>query len=137
MCGCETEELISVKSISTNERGIAIDGYDVVAYFNGKIQKGAPQYSFDWNGATFWFANSAHRDVFATNPKEFSPQYGGHCAFGMGFGKVAPGDPNAFMVKNEKLYLNASPMVLQFWRWFGNIEKSDSQWKSIKTKDNF
>ena len=45
---------------------VAIEGYDTVAYFtDGKATKGSEDYSYDWLGASWHFANDEHRKLFA------------------------------------------------------------------------
>jgi YHS domain-containing protein len=66
-------------SVNQNWRGVAIKGYDTVAYFVlGKPVKGDAGYSYQWNEATWWFANAEHRDAFIANPEKYAPQYGGY-----------------------------------------------------------
>jgi len=132
--GCGSDEEVAVKAISASEDGIAVGGYDVVSYFDGGAQKGTTEHSTEWNGATFHFASGAHRDAFTQDPERYIPQYGGYCSFGMGFGKAATADPEAFIVQDDKLHLNASPMVLRFWRWFGNSEKSEAKWQALRAE---
>ena len=58
--------------------GVAIEGYDTVAYFaDGKATKGSEEFAYDWLGATWYFANAEHRDLFAEKPVQYAPQYGG------------------------------------------------------------
>ena len=62
--------------------GVAIDGYDPVAYFtDGRPVEGSKEFDDDWNGATWRFASAAHRDLFAAAPEKYAPQYGGYCAW--------------------------------------------------------
>jgi YHS domain-containing protein len=65
--------------INTNWRGLAVKGYDVVAYFTlGTPTKGDSQFSYDWEGATWRFANAAHLEAFKAAPEKYAPQYGGY-----------------------------------------------------------
>ncbi len=70
----------STKSqVNTGADGIAIKGYDTVAYFTaGKPIKGSNQFSHDWNGAKWLFANKENMDLFVSSPEKYSPQYGGY-----------------------------------------------------------
>src|SRR5260370_35059650 len=62
-------------------KGIAIKGYDTVAYFEqSKAVKGSPNFEHTWNGAKWLFATAAHRDAFAKDPERYAPQYGGFLA---------------------------------------------------------
>lgn len=65
--------------INRDSGGIAIKGYDPVAYFTmGMPVKGDNRFSHEWNGATWLFANEKHRDLFAADPDTYAPQYGGY-----------------------------------------------------------
>lgn len=45
--------------INTNWRGLAVKGYDTVAYFTeGKPIKGKKDFEFQWQGARWRFANA-------------------------------------------------------------------------------
>src|ERR1044071_1281653 len=79
-----------------NKNGIAINGYDPVAYFteNAAIQ-GSSDYSYEWNGNTWQFKNAANRDMFKSDPGKYSPQFGGYCAYGVSENHKAPTEPQA------------------------------------------
>ncbi len=90
---------------------VAIKGYDPVAYFTeGRAVMGSEQHVFRWLGATWRFANRAHRELFARSPIKYAPQYGGHCADGVSLGTITTNiDPTAFQIIDDKLYLNYDP----------------------------
>ena len=45
--------------------GVAIMGYDTVAYFTeGRPMKGSEEFSYDWLGTPWLFANEQHRQLF-------------------------------------------------------------------------
>lgn len=65
--------------INTTWLGVALDGYDVVAYFTlGEPTKGDSEFSHEWNGATWRFANAEHLEMFKADPEKYAPQYGGY-----------------------------------------------------------
>ena len=52
--------------------GLAVDGYDTVAYFtDGKPVEGEKDFSYAWNGATWRFASAEHRDRFVKDPAKY------------------------------------------------------------------
>lgn len=115
--------------------GLAIEGYDPVAYFTEKkAVKGSPALSYEYEGSIFYFATAAHREAFASNPGKFSPQYGGYFAYGMAKGYKAAIDPVAFMVVGGKLYLNYSDTVRAQWMTDipGYVRKADLNWPDVK-----
>lgn len=111
--------------------GLAIGGYDPVAYFaDQKPVKGSPEFQATHRNSTFQFASSAHRDLFASDPAKFAPQYGGYCAYGMAKGYKAKIDPAAFTVVDGKLFLNYNDTVRAQWLSdiSGYIRKADANW---------
>lgn len=112
----------------------AIKGYDPVAYFTaGKPVKGASKYSYEWMGATWYFASPEHRDTFAKTPEKYAPQYGGYCAYAVSQGNVAAIDPRAWKIVAGKLYLNYSLRVQKLWEADipGHIAHADDNWPKL------
>jgi hypothetical protein len=120
---------------AVNERGgLAIDGYDPVAYFvDGRARHGAPAFVHDWRGARWLFASAVNRDAFAADPERYAPQYGGFCAYGMAGGYRAPIDPDAWTVSGGKLYLNYSKAIRMLWSTDvkGYVAKADANWPTV------
>ena len=68
----------AVKALEKETFGVAIKGYDPVAYFtDSKAVKGSEKYSYSWNEAVWRFSSAAHRELFAANPKKYAPNRGG------------------------------------------------------------
>lgn len=113
--------------------GIAINGYDVVAYFDeNKPVAGKAEFSFEWNGAKWQFASNENLLKFKNNPEAYAPQYGGYCAYGASRGYLAQTDPQAFTILDNKLYLNYSLDVRTEWMKDMNnrISKANENWES-------
>ena len=89
------------------EDGLAIQGYDPVAYFTAKkATKGNKQFSVNAGGVLYYFSSQANKDIFLKSPAAYEPQYGGWCAYAMGAtGEKVEIDPETFKVLNGKLYL--------------------------------
>ena len=89
------------------EQGLAIQGYDPVAYFTaGKALEGKSDISTSYNGVTYRFVSAHNRDMFKANPEKYEPQYGGWCAYAMGAkGEKVEIDPETFKIVDGKLYL--------------------------------
>ena len=116
--------------------GYAVHGYDVVAYFTkGQPTKGSDEFQATYDGATYRFASAEHRDAFTANPAKYAPQYGGYCAFGTAMGRKFDGDPNAWKVVDNKLYLNLNKKVQE--RWLkdvpGFVRGADNNWPIIRS----
>ncbi len=85
---------------------LAVEGYDVVSYFQGKPQRGNKDLSYTYKGVTYWFATPENRELFKENPQHFEPQYGGWCAYAMGLdGSKVKIDPKTYKIVDGKLYL--------------------------------
>jgi hypothetical protein len=70
---------IAFDEVNTTLFGIAIKGYDTVAYHTeGAAVKGKSKFSQKWNDAKWYFASAENRDLFAADPERFAPQYGGY-----------------------------------------------------------
>ena len=103
--------------VNTDKQGIAIHGYDPVAYFlGGKPLPGKAELAYRWSGATWLFSSADNRQTFIENPQRYAPQFGGFCAYAASYGQFADVDPQAWSIVNGKLYLNYSLRVRQIWR---------------------
>lgn len=100
------DAVLRVKHIN-HVNGLAIEGYDPVAYFTAhSAQKGNPQYTFTYGSINYRFASLQNLQTFKANPAAYEPQYGGWCAYAMGnTGEKVPVDPGTFKIVNGKLYL--------------------------------
>lgn len=89
------------------EKGVAIQGYDPVAYFTqSKAIKGSKQFSVFAEGVIYYLSSSANKELFLKDYKKYEPQYGGWCAYAMGFSnEKVEIDPETFKIKDGKLYL--------------------------------
>ncbi len=115
-------------------RGLAIGGYDAVAYFDANDAiRGDQRYYHDWNGATWQFANAANRDAFAADPHAYAPQYDGYCAWAAARSYKANGDPEVWDIVDGRLYLNYSRGVQRRWEQDipGFIAQADAAWPSV------
>jgi YHS domain-containing protein len=116
------------------KEGVAIKGYDPVAYFKDKKPvKGLPNYKAEYKGSVFHFSSQANRDAFTATPAKYAPQYNGFCAFGTAGGYKAAVDPDAFTVVNGKLYLNYNQDIQKQWRADipNLVAKADKNWPEV------
>lgn len=90
--------------------GVAIQGYDTVAFFTlDRATKGQPEFSHEWDGATWWFARAEHRDMFASDPERYAPRFGGYCTGGLSLGIKRVADPENWYIVDGTLHLHHSP----------------------------
>jgi len=82
--GLGTPVLSEVAKVNIDKFGVAIEGYDPVAYFEkSQPVKGLTKYRATHDGATYQFASSHHKAQLENNPAKYVPEYGGYCVFGM------------------------------------------------------
>lgn len=110
----------------TTAQGVAIDGYDPVAYFaEGGATKGSSEHSHEWSGATWHFASAENAASFTADPEKYAPQFGGQCSFGASLGKEAEASPTAWRIIDGKLYLMKDGAVRMLSKLFtGKIKKA-------------
>ena len=119
-----------------SEDGLAIHGYDPVAYFSeGRPVEGKAEFIHTYEGTEWRFATAANRDAFAADPTRYAPQYGGYCAWAVSQGYTASIDPDAWHIEAGKLYLNYSKSVQRDWAEDipGHIAKGDANWPGLKS----
>ncbi len=93
--------------MNKNAKGVALDEYDVVAYFTeDRAVRGSSELAVEHNGATFYFSSQENRDLFSHSRERYSPAFDGYCAFAVARHKArAPSDPKTFKVYNGSLLL--------------------------------
>lgn len=128
----------AIDPVWSNWRGLAVAGYDPVAYFtDGKAVEGSSEFTTKWQGATWRFASAAHRDQFVADPGKYAPQYGGYCAWAVSQDKTAGIDPEAWKIVDGKLYLNYDEEIQAMWEKDvpGNVRKADANWPHLLAGD--
>ncbi len=121
--------------INMTGEGVAIKGYDTVAYFTeNRAVEGSPEHTAEYKGATFWFASEENRDRFAESPENYAPAYGGFCALGVANGYKDDMHPEAFDVIEGRLYFNLTPGIHQSWLWNKeqHIARGDENWPDLR-----
>ena len=124
---------VSTRAIN-NARGIAIQGYDPVAYFTqNQAVKGSTRWTHTWQGVEWRFVSTEHRDAFVKEPARYAPAFGGYCAYGVTRGYAVDIDPEAFAVVDGSLYLNYSKGVQRTWNEdrAGYIDKARQRWPEV------
>ena len=109
--------------------GFALGGHDVVAYFTeGRPVAGDARHALKWRGAVWLFASPEALLAFEMNPRAYAPRFGGYCAWALSEGRLAPGDPAAFAIRDGRLYIAHSPELLARW-----LEDADRRIDAART----
>ncbi len=118
-------------------KGVAIQGYDPVAYFTaGRPVKGQAQHSVKHSGATWHFASGENKALFQANPEKYVPAYGGYCAYGVSKGGLYKIEPDAWSIRDGRLFLNYDRKVQATWSKAadGYIQAADRKWPGLAAK---
>lgn len=134
-----TQDPTTVRKKQFNlDGGVAIEGYDPVAYFKvNKAVKGKKELAVYHQGVTYYFSSTENKEDFKKAPSKYEPEYGGWCAYAMGDkGEKVSIDPETFKILNGRLYLFYNRYftnTLKSWnRDEANLKlKADANWQKI------
>lgn len=138
MAGFSQDPTAARKKQFNLDDGVAIDGYDPVAYFKvNKAVKGKKDLAVYHQGVTYYFSSIENKEEFKRFPSKYEPEYGGWCAYAMGAkGEKVSIDPETFKVLNGRLYLFYNRYftnTLKSWnKDEANLKlKADASWQKI------
>ncbi len=137
----------SFVNTSGSADGVAISGFDTVAFFTEKkALQGRPEYRVEWMDAKWLFASQQNMELFKTNPEKYAPQYGGHCPWCVSENCICGRPVNGeFEVIDGKLYLfpdgnkgRSTGVKNAWWRTGGGpdrrIPNGERNWPGLKAK---
>jgi YHS domain-containing protein len=116
---------------------LAVKGYDVVSYHDGKPLPGNGTITAEHDGAVYRFATAANRDKFLADPVKYAPAYGGWCATAVALkNSKVDIDPTNYRLTNGRLFLFYKGLLGDAVKpWVkdepGNTAKADTNWKKI------
>jgi YHS domain-containing protein len=127
----------SERIVNDPRTGIALYGYDPVAYFiDRSARPGAAEYEYRFAGLTWRFRSEANRKAFAEAPENFVPAFGGYDPLAVGQGVAIEGNPAFFAVLEQKLFLFAREESLA--RFLENpknlFDAAVNAWPSVQRK---
>ncbi len=123
--------------LNLDDRGVAIQGYDPVAFFTeNKPVKGDEKFVSKHDGAIYFFASKADKQMFDQMPAKYEPAFGGYCAYGVSRDKLVEVDVEAFQVVDSRLLLQYSQGVRDKFNQDqkGNLSKADANWPGLLDK---
>ena len=87
------------------ESGLAISGFDPVAYFSENAPRfGRSELELSQGGGVWRFRNEGNRAAFADHPEVYTPRFGGFDPVAVARGASVPGHPLIWAVVGERLY---------------------------------
>lgn len=133
-----------VSNYNLGKAGLAIDGYDPVAYYpegGGKPAKGDAKFTYVYRGATYRFANQKNLDAFKVDPRKYEPAHGGWCSSAMADGgRKVEIDPTNYKITKGRLFLFYKSFfqnALTYWNQDepAHTVEADDHWKIIASEE--
>lgn len=128
---------VSVDTLVNAPAGVAIKGYDPVAYhLQGKPVKGSAAHQAIYQNTTYHFSTSHNQQTFEAAPEKYIPAYGGYCAYAMSTGSVVDINPKNWAIVDGQLYLNANFFAQSLWSIDKprRISRADRHWSRLKVE---
>jgi hypothetical protein len=96
----------SDRIVVDDHTGLAISGFDPVAYFTeAKPKFGRRDLELRLDATVWRFQNEGNRAAFAEHPEVYAPRFGGYDPVAVARGQSVPGHPLFWAVTGERLYL--------------------------------
>lgn len=114
--------------------GIAIGGFDPVAYFtDGMPRRGSPDHEIYWAGGYWRFVSEGNQAAFEAAPEAFAPAYGGHGLVGMAGGFAQESNPELFAIHRNRLFLFYRSTDLPAFRQNPDamVNAADAAWSRV------
>jgi YHS domain-containing protein len=118
--------------------GVAVQGYDTVAYFtDNKAVKGSSKFSSDYGGAKYLFTTAEHKELFDSNPSKYAPAYGGYCGYAASIDRLSPISPEWFQIIAGRLILQHNKKAYDRFNadLKGNLLKADQNWPGLVARN--
>jgi YHS domain-containing protein len=125
------------KLLNVDKNGVAIQGYDPVAYFTDQRPvMGSSSYVSEYNGAKYQFASAEHKALFDKEPAKYEPVFGGFCAYGASQNHKAPIQPEAWQIRGGRLILNYDLDVRELFNKDpeGHLRQAEANWPGLVEK---
>jgi hypothetical protein len=129
--GAATTELV----VMNRYTGLAIDGFDPVAYFVDALpRQGRAELELRSGGATWRFRNEGNRSAFAATPAVYTPRFGGHDPMAVARGAATPGHPELWLIAGQRLYLFYSAEARAAFAQDpdGAIDAAERHWPQVR-----
>ncbi len=124
--------------VNANEKGIMLDGYDVVAFqTKNRATPGSFEFQAEYNSGIYYFQSESNKKAFEQNPEKYAPQYGGFCAVSAAMGMLEPGSVETWSIVNGKLFVQRNKKAVGMWKQKGPdmfIGKANENWNRLFKK---
>ena len=115
--------------------GIAIGGYDPLAYFlEGRAVEGQREIEAYWGGGYWRFVSEGNRAAFEAAPEIYAPAYGGYGTAGAARGVAQQSVPTIFVIHRTRLFLFHSREDVAEFRANPDrmVTAADAAWPAVR-----
>lgn len=123
-----------VAVISDFHTGLALGGYDPVAYFaEQKAVLGRAELELADARGVFRFRNEGNREAYAANPEVYAPRFAGYDPLALARGIALEGNPLEWEIVGDRLYLFYSPQAHAAFKEkpAEAIAAAEAQWPAV------
>lgn len=128
--------------IVTDQNGVAIGGYDPVAYFvEGEALAGDAAFQTSYLGATWYFSSEKNRQLFEADPERYMIEFGGYCPVALSKGKAVQGT-GTYWYKMEdpdgdKVFLNLDFFTQVNFNWNTDkiVKAAYEKWPEVRKQE--
>jgi hypothetical protein len=130
------EHAVAERVVIDRHTGLAIGGFDPVAYFvEAEPVLGKGDFEYAMAGTVWRFRNEGNRAAFVDKPEVYMPRFGGYDPVAVARDVGVPGDPRLWLIVEDRLYLFYSPEArTTFADNFKTIvEAAERSWPAVQT----
>jgi YHS domain-containing protein len=134
----KAEEAAGKRYLNVDRHGLALQGYDPVAYFTDhKPVEGDKHIASTYQGATYYFSTGQHKQLFDADPAKYEPQFGGFCAYAVSQNRTADIGPEFWSIVDGRLLLQHNQKAVKLWNEdaAGHLKDADKNWPGIADKN--
>ncbi|MDB4015079.1 YHS domain protein [Flavobacteriaceae bacterium] len=91
----------SVSDFNLPKSRVAVQGYDVVFYFNASPKEGSKSIQSTDLGVHYYFSSQKKKSLFDKNPNRYIPKYGGWFAYTMSRGDEVGINSEAYLIQKD------------------------------------
>ena len=131
-------EIAGKSLVLKTKDGLAIQGYDTVAYFtDNKAVKGDSNIYSEFEGAKYLFGSAEHKALFDADPRKYAPAYGGYCGYAASINRLSPVSPEWFQIENGQLILQHNKKAFDLFNkeLKANVARADANWPGLVAKN--
>ncbi|CAG0973727.1 hypothetical protein PHYC_01389 [Phycisphaerales bacterium] len=123
--------------LNIDAQGLALEGFDPTSYFlDGKPRKGNPSLARSYQGATYYFVDSDHKNAFEKDPAKYVPKFGGFCGYAASINKVSPVNPEIWQIVGDRVVLQHTQEAYRLFNQDAGVNhaKAEKNWPGLSRR---